>query len=61
VGELPTSTAARATRICTRPSPMRGGIGCNHNGEFLRMERIDYEDGKPVAVTLEPEGEVRDE
>lgn len=32
-------------------------VGCNHNGEFLRMERLDYEDGKLVAVTLEPEGE----
>jgi hypothetical protein len=35
----------------------RRAIGCNHNGEFLRMERLDYEDGKLVAVTLEPEGE----
>lgn len=32
-------------------------IGCNHNGEYLRMERLDYEDGKLVAVTLDPEGE----
>ena len=35
----------------------RRAIGCNHNGEFLRMERLDYENGKLVAVTLEPEGE----
>jgi hypothetical protein len=31
------------------------------SGERVSIIRIDYEDGKPVAVTLEPEGEVRDE
>lgn len=31
------------------------------SGERVSLIRIDYEDGKPVAVTLEPEGEVRDE
>jgi hypothetical protein len=27
------------------------------SGERVSIIRIDYEDGKPVAVTLEPEGE----
>ena len=30
-------------------------------GVYCRIERLDYEDGKLVAVTLEPEGEVWDE
>jgi hypothetical protein len=35
----------------------RKALGCNPNGVYTHIERLDYEDNKVVAVTLEPLGE----
>ena len=33
----------------------RKALGCNHNGVYTHIERLDFENNKLVAVTLEPQ------